>query len=71
MFTKENYFLWDFQMTNEKNSAPNEKEIIKSITLPMPGTIGGAKIVFKDDTATPEEDEAFNELDAKLNKNKQ
>lgn len=58
-------------MTDGKNLSPSEKEIIKSITLPMPGTIGGAKIVFKDDTATPEEDEAFNELDAKLNKNKQ
>lgn len=71
MLLNENYFLWGFQMTDKKNSVPNEKEIIKSITLPMPGTIGGAKIVFKDDTATPEEDEAFNELDAKLNKNKQ
>jgi hypothetical protein len=57
-------------MTDEKNLPGDNKEITNSIILPMPGTIGGAKIVFKDDTATPEEDEAFNELDAKLNKQK-
>lgn len=57
-------------MTDKKNSAPDDNEIIKGVTLPMPGTIGGAKIVFKNDMATPEEDEAFNELDAKLNKQK-
>ncbi len=58
-------------MTDKKISPGDDKEITNSIVLPMPGTIGGAKIVFKDDTATPEEEEAFNELDAKLNKNKQ
>jgi hypothetical protein len=58
-------------MINQKISSGDEKEITNSVILPMPGTIGGAQIVFKNDTATPEEEEAFNELDAKLNKNKQ
>ena len=66
-----NYFLWGSQMIDQKISSEDDKEITNSIILPMPGTIGGAKIVFKDDTATPEEEEAFNELDARLNKNKQ
>lgn len=59
-------------MSNEKNTAPGNTEIIKGVTLPMPGTVGGAKIVFKEDIdpATSEEDEAFNELNAKLNKQK-
>lgn len=36
MLQNENLFLWDCQVTDK-------------LTMPMPGTIGSAKIVFKED----------------------
>jgi hypothetical protein len=50
-------------MTNKETPPSNAETLI----LDMPGTIGGAKLVFVDQSS-PEEEEAFKELEKKLSK---